>query len=99
MKNRVGLILATWFGAGYSPVAPGTAGSLAAIVIVFLLRHHAEPWHFAVLAALLFAPAVWAGGIAATVSGRKDPGRVVVDEVVGQWITIAGATTIDWKSC
>lgn len=99
MKNRVALILATWFGAGYAPVAPGTAGSLAAIVIVFLLRDHTAPWHFAVFAALLFAPAVWSGGIAATISGRKDPGLVVVDEVVGQWLTVAGASALNWKTC
>ncbi len=30
--------------------------------------------------------------------GKKDPGLVVVDEVIGQWITIAGAITLNWKS-
>lgn len=99
MKNRVALTIATGFGAGYSPVAPGTAGSLAAIVIAFLLRHYAEPWHFALAAALLAIPAVWAAGAAAQIVGRKDPGIVVVDEVIGQWIALAGATAIDWKSC
>lgn len=99
MKNRAALTLATWFGAGYSPVAPGTAGSLAAIAIAFLLRRYAEPWHFAVAAALLAAPAVWAAGVTAQIVGRKDPGVVVVDEVIGQWITIAGAASINWKSC
>ena len=99
MKNRVALTIATWFGAGYAPVAPGTAGSLAAILIVFLLRHHAEPWHFAVAAALLALPAIWAAGETALIVGRKDPGIVVVDEVIGQWIAIAGAAAIDWKTC
>ena len=99
MKNRVALTIATWFGAGYAPVAPGTAGSLAAIVIAFLLRHYAEPWHFAVAAALLALPAIWAAGETALIVGRKDPGIVVVDEVIGQWIAIGGAAAIDWKTC
>lgn len=99
MRNRLALALATWFGAGYSPIAPGTAGSLAAVAIAFLLRHALEPWHFAILAVLLAIPAVWAAGATAKIVGRKDPGIVVVDEVIGQWITIAGATAVDWKTC
>lgn len=99
MRNRLALILATWFGAGYSPFAPGTAGSLAAIVIVYLLRRYAEPWHFAIAAAVLAIPAVWAAGETARIVGKKDPGIVVVDEVIGQWITIAGAPAIDWRTC
>lgn len=99
MRNRLALILATWFGAGYCPFAPGTAGSLAAIVIVYLLRRYAEPWHFAIAAAVLAIPAVWAAGETARIVGKKDPGIVVVDEVIGQWITIAGAPAIDWRTC
>jgi phosphatidylglycerophosphatase A len=99
LRNRLALTLATWFGAGYAPVAPGTAGSLAAIVIAYLLRGQFQPWHFAVFALVLAVPAVWAASVTAEVVGKKDPGIVVVDEVIGQWITIAGARTIDWKSC
>jgi phosphatidylglycerophosphatase A len=99
LRNRLALTLATWFGAGYSPVAPGTAGSLAAIVIAYLLRDHLQPWHFAVCALVLAVPAVWAASVTAEVVGKKDPGIVVVDEVIGQWIALAGAHTIDWKSC
>ena len=98
MRKRLALPLATWFGAGYSPFAPGTAGSLAAIVIAFLARRWVEPWQFALWAAVLAIPAVWAAGVTAEIVGRKDPGIVVVDEVIGQWITIAGASTINWKS-
>jgi phosphatidylglycerophosphatase A len=98
LRNRLALTLATWFGAGYCPIAPGTAGSLAAIVIAFLARRWVEPWQFAVWAAILALPAVWAAGVTAQIVGRKDPGIVVVDEVIGQWITIAGASTLNWKS-
>jgi phosphatidylglycerophosphatase A len=94
------VLLATWFGCGRSPVAPGTVGSAAAVAIAIVLHEYAglAPWHFAVLAALLFVPAVWAAGAAAREAGVEDPGFVVVDEVVGQWIALAGAQTLNWKS-
>src|SRR5512133_4183086 len=98
MKTKLALALATCFGAGYSPVAPGTAGSLVAIAIAFLLRHSLAPWHFAVLAALAFAPAVWAADATARALKRKDPGVVVIDEVIGQWLAVAGAPALNWKT-
>src|ERR1035441_5213034 len=46
MKQKFALLLATWFGCGYSPFAPGTAGSLAALAIGILLHEYAglAPW-------------------------------------------------------
>jgi len=98
--DLLGRAIATWFGCGYFPVAPGTAGSFAALMIA-LYVHSRFTWQsswFGLLALLLFAPAVWAAGRTAALSGSKDPGIVVVDEVVGQWITLAGATSLNWKS-
>jgi phosphatidylglycerophosphatase A len=98
--NKLARLIATWFGCGYSPVAPGTAGSLAALAIAIALGQFAAlaPWHFAVLAAALFAPAVWAATETARAVKIEDPGIVVVDEVIGQWIALAGAHPINWKS-
>jgi phosphatidylglycerophosphatase A len=100
MKTKLAFLLSTWFYTGYAPVAPGTAGSLAAVVIAFFLHRYLglAPWHFAVLAAVLFYPAVQASTVAARVSARKDPGFVVVDEVIGQWIALAGASALNWKA-
>jgi phosphatidylglycerophosphatase A len=53
---------------------------------------------FAALGALLLIPAIWAANSVALSLARKDPGVVVVDEVVGQWITLAGMTAVNWKS-
>ena len=50
------------------------------------------------LAVLLAIPGIWAADVVARESGRKDPQIVVVDEVVGQWMTLAGATALNWKS-
>ncbi len=100
MSTRCARLIATWFGCGYSPFAPGTAGSAAAIVIAVLLHRYAGfgPLGFAVLAAVLFGPAVWASGATARALKVKDPSLVVVDEVIGQWIALAGAPRLGWKS-
>ena len=93
-------LLATWFYAGYSPKAPGTAGSVAAVAIAWLLNHYAGlgPLSFGLLGLLTLAPAIWAADVTARESGLKDPQIVVIDEVVGQWITLAGAARLNWLS-
>jgi phosphatidylglycerophosphatase A len=100
MRVKLANLISTWFGCGYSPKAPGTAGSLGALAIGIVLHEYAGfgPWGFAALAALVFIPAVWAAGVTARASGLKDPQFVVVDEVIGLWISLAGARTYNWKS-
>lgn len=88
--------IATWFGCGYWPWGPGTAGSAAAIAIAWVF--HWSPAQVAMAALIALIPGIWASGMEARLSGREDPGQVVVDEVVGQWITLAGAASIDMKS-
>jgi len=93
-------VLATWFFCGYAPAAPGTVGSAAAVAIAWLLHRYAglPAIAFAFLAAVLAGPAAWAADVTARESGLKDPQFVVVDEVVGQWIAVAGAMQLNWKS-
>jgi phosphatidylglycerophosphatase A len=55
-------------------------------------------WGFLALAAAGYFPAVWAAGVTAETMGVKDPGRVVVDEALGQWVALAGACRYNWKS-
>lgn len=94
--------IATAGGAGYFPIAPGTAGSLVGVAIVVGLAQ--LPLHpgatIAVLAAAslaIFALGVWAAGEAETYFGRTDPGQVVVDEVVGQMLTFLLLPHATWK--
>lgn len=47
---------------------------------------------------LLTWPGIWAAGVVAKRCKVEDPRLVVVDEVIGQWITISGATRSNWKS-
>ncbi len=97
---RLANIISTWFGCGRSPFAPGTVGSAAAIVLAIAIERFTglAPFAFCLLAALLFIPATWAAGVSARAAQLKDPQFVVVDEVIGQWIALAGARTLSWKS-
>ena len=98
--KRVAWMVATWFGCGFSPVAPGTVGSAAAVLIAMgltLFFERGAVW-LLIPAALLIAPGIWAAGVTSRERGAKDPGFVVVDEVIGQWVTLAGATSLNWKS-
>jgi phosphatidylglycerophosphatase A len=98
--NALARVIATWFGLGYIPKGPGTAGSLGALLIAWLLHTYlaVNPVVFAALGILLAIPGIWAAGFVAKEIGRKDPHVVVVDEVVGQWIALAGASQLNWKS-
>ena len=75
--KTVARCIATWFFCGYAPAAPGTAGSVAAIVIAWLLQRYLSltPPAFGWMATALFLPAVWAAGVTA-----RESGNVVVDD-------------------
>ena len=98
--SKLAVAIATWFGCGYFPVGPGTAGSLAAIGIAYGLVRIGDwrPLYFAALALVMLPAGIWAASVTAKESKSKDPGIVVVDEVLGQWITLAGAASLNWKS-
>lgn len=53
-----------------------------------------DRWHFLAAGVLLIAPGIWAAGEVARAAQTEDPGLVVVDEVSGQWITLAGALSL-----
>ncbi len=91
-------LIATWFYCGYSPQAPGTVGSAAAILIAIALHSYLTPVEFGVLGLVLAIPGMWAANVTANELKLKDPQIVVVDEVAGQWITLAGATAVNWTA-
>lgn len=80
------LAIATVFGAGYSPVAPGTVGSAVTVIVLWLLP-------FSILGLTIFLVVVvvagtWAADRAERIIGRKDPGVIVIDEVAGMTISL-----------
>jgi phosphatidylglycerophosphatase A len=87
-SGRIPLVLATFFGAGYSPVAPGTAGSLAAIPLVLLIDVAAPLWAELAIIALLCGVGVWSASAAERLLRCDDPGPVVIDEVAGMLVTM-----------
>jgi phosphatidylglycerophosphatase A len=94
--NRLALALSTWFGCGYWPKGPGTAGSLGGILVAVLLAHYAglQPWHLLLLAAVMTPPAIWAAGRTAVIKDLEDPQIVVIDEVLGQWIALSAVAPL-----
>jgi len=100
MKSKAANLISTWFGCGYAPAAPGTVGSLAALAIAWLLVRYAgwQPLWFGLLVLAATAPAIWAAGVTALQQQQKDPQLVVVDEVLGQWLALAGARALNFKS-
>jgi len=84
-------LIAVWFGSGLSPVAPGTAGTLAAVPLILLAE-----WAGLLVKGILFAGliclAVWSSECYQRRAGIEDPPEVVVDEVVGFFTAVAA-----WK--
>ena len=82
------LFLATGCGAGYAPLAPGTAGSAVGVLLFYMLSPLPLTWYLAIIAAVTLA-AIWCAGTAEKILGTNDPPQVVIDEVAGQLITLA----------
>ena len=101
-KTRWAWVLATWFGAGRMKPGPGTYASVAAVLLWLGAANLFHPDRLslaittAVAALLITLIGIPASTIVARESGRKDPGFVVIDEVVGQWIALI-AVRPDWQ--
>ncbi len=89
-KNRLAWSLATWFGCGLSPVAPGTVGTLGTLPLYFAIRGYGQ---LAIAAAALVVTGVgvWASNVVVDESGEKDPQRIVIDESAGVLVALAAA--------
>ena len=75
------------FGSGAMPIAPGTAGTLVA-VIIYLLLPQISPLIYVSLLLISFVFGVWICGKTAQDIGIKDPSGIVWDEFLGYWITM-----------
>ena len=87
LADRLATLIATGFGSGYSPFAPGTAGSAVGLLLFWPLSRLPLWAQIALTVAVLLIGIAAATRVARRV-GLEDPGIVVVDEVVGQWITL-----------
>ena len=87
------LAISSGLGLGYSPVAPGTAGSVLGVVIALAYSRLggykviSGPAYLAICV-LVTIVGVWAAGRAEAIYGQKDCGKIVIDEVAGMLITM-----------
>ena len=88
--------IALGFGAGLSPFAPGTAGTLLAIPLWWLIRGDTDPLMLLGLLALLFALGVWACGVTGRHLGVSDHGAMCWDEIVAFLLVLAIAPDDPW---
>jgi len=101
-RRGVGVWIATCFGMGYCPVAPGTAGSAVGLALVAAaeLMPLSRTWLRVLLTGALLSilvVGVWAAAEAERHFGRPDPRQVVIDEVAGQMLTLLAWPDSSWK--
>jgi phosphatidylglycerophosphatase A len=82
-------LIATWFGAGHLPIAPGTWGSFAALPFAWIIQRQWGAAGLVIAAAALFLAGWWASSEYVRQGTVKDPGEIVVDEVAAQWLVLA----------
>lgn len=86
--RALAVVIGTGLGAGFSPFASGTAGSLLGVALYLPLAGAGLP-AVALAVVLLFPIGVWAAGVCGRRYGAHDHGRIVVDEILGQVIALA----------
>ena len=87
--TRLAVFIATVGYCGYSPIAPGTVGSAAGLVVYLLVWWTQSALVEIGLIAGVFAAGIWAATTAERYFGGIDPGPVVIDEVLGMLVTLA----------
>lgn len=101
-SDRLAVVIASSFGVGFSPIAPGTAGSVVS-VLAWLALHHWCPSALRISIHLIWLGAlclvgIWACTRCESWFGKVDPQQAVVDEVVGQQIAYVGLVALDWRA-
>jgi phosphatidylglycerophosphatase A len=86
-RRTVPLALATVFGVGYVPIAPGTFGSAVGLLVWWPL-HSAPAGVQAAAIVALFVIGSWSGSVAERQFARTDPSHVVIDELMGMLIAL-----------
>lgn len=88
--------LGTGFGLGYSPIAPGTAGSILATLVAFFVIKGNAPY-LIIATIVIFTVGVIASSFIEKEREIKDPSLVVIDEIVGMWISVLFIPHVWWS--
>ncbi len=91
-SDFLALTVATGLGSGFSPFAPGTAGSILGVLLIILFSRFnllggQRLLFYLITVTIISVVGIWAASRAEVYFGRKDPPQVVIDEVVGQLLT------------
>lgn len=86
-QAKLPMLVATFFGSGLSPIAPGTVGSLAALPLAYVLLSVPLGQAMLVIVAL-FLMGVWASNTVEAALEQHDASLIVIDEVVGQCLVV-----------
>ena len=95
MRDWLVKLLATGFGAGYIPKLPGTACSVLGVGVWLLIQLAGNSWAWLAFAAGIL-PVIWLAGAAERLFGQHDPQCVVIDEIVGMTVALAGIAPVWW---
>lgn len=87
---KLPLFISTFFYVGFFPYAPGTAGSIAGFVIYIVLLRLLNPYEYIIICLFIFIAGVYYSSKAEKLMGVKDPPFVVIDEVLGYFVTMMG---------
>lgn len=87
LSKRLAFFFATGFGSGYSPFAPGTAGSAVGLLFAWGMSRLSVPWQFAFVLVVTVLSMIAADVVARSL-GLKDPGLIVADEIAGMTVTM-----------
>lgn len=82
-------LIGTWFGAGLSPKAPGTCGSIAALPFAWVIQAFGGNTALLGAAIIAFVAGWWACHTYLKHTDTKDPQEMVIDEVSGQWLLLS----------
>jgi len=89
IRDTVVMFLATGWYVGKIPLAPGTFGSLWGLILSFYIARTAGPLAIALIICFIFC-AVWIAHAAEKLLAQQDPGCIVIDEIAGMVVTLAG---------
>ena len=86
-------LISTLFHVGYLPVAPGTVGSILALIFYYLFLTSLDPIFIIFIVLVVFIVGTIASSYVEMIDGEEDPGYIIIDEVIGMWISLIGLPT------
>ena len=88
MIQQIAVIFSTGLYTGYSPIAPGTVGTIVA-VLLYLALSRLSPVLYGITVLAFLCMACWMASMAEPVFGKGDSGHIVIDEVAGFLVTMS----------